>query len=43
MRRVPGQSLAEYALFVFLILVVCIAVVLVFGGGEIFGALGMIK
>lgn len=38
-----GQSLVEFALAALLFLVVVVGLVLVFGAGEILGALGMIK
>lgn len=37
-----GQGLVEYVLFIFLIIVVCLALIMVFGAGEILGALGLL-
>lgn len=42
MRRVPGQSLVEFALAAVLTLVVCLALIMIFGAGEILGALGLL-
>jgi len=42
MRRARGQSLAEFAIAALLFIIVVVGLVLVFGAGEIFGALGML-